>query len=140
MVPDVSYEYVHPEGTGKSVPPFFSIWFCGIPAWMKTDVNSIKKTAYSRIACSIKELQDWKVIAATKRLNPKQRKKLKMKLKDSVRENQMHIVLKNTVHSSTLISPKESTMKMNKKAIKKKRSNSRSKHRDEHGVRKKKRF
>eukprot|EP01083_Nonionella_stella_P065407 171343_1 len=31
VVPSTPYEYAHPEGTGKEIPPFQSIWFCGIP-------------------------------------------------------------------------------------------------------------
>jgi hypothetical protein len=29
LIPPDSYEYRHPEGTGKDVPPFFSSWFIG---------------------------------------------------------------------------------------------------------------
>jgi hypothetical protein len=29
LIPPDSYEYHHPEGTGKDVPPFFSAWFLG---------------------------------------------------------------------------------------------------------------
>ena len=29
MLPPDSYEYQHPEGTGKGTPPFFSAWFLG---------------------------------------------------------------------------------------------------------------
>mmetsp|Transcript_25980 Transcript_25980/g.24836 ORF Transcript_25980/g.24836 Transcript_25980/m.24836 type:complete len:440 (-) Transcript_25980:26-1345(-) len=29
MLPPESYEYRHPEGTGKDTPPFFSAWFLG---------------------------------------------------------------------------------------------------------------
>lgn len=29
IVPAASYDYDHPEGTGKDAPPFFSIWFVG---------------------------------------------------------------------------------------------------------------
>ena len=28
-LPDTSYEYRHPEGTGKDLPPFYSAWFIG---------------------------------------------------------------------------------------------------------------
>ena len=29
VLPPDSYEYRHPEGTGKDVPPFYSAWFIG---------------------------------------------------------------------------------------------------------------
>jgi hypothetical protein len=29
VLPPDSYEYQHPEGTGKGTPPFFSAWFLG---------------------------------------------------------------------------------------------------------------
>ena len=29
LLPPDSYEYHHPEGTGKDIPPFFSAWFVG---------------------------------------------------------------------------------------------------------------
>ena len=29
LIPPDSYEYRHPEGTGKDIPPFFSSWFIG---------------------------------------------------------------------------------------------------------------
>ena len=29
LMPPTSYEYTHPEGTGKGAPPFYSCWFLG---------------------------------------------------------------------------------------------------------------
>ena len=29
LMPPSSYEYTHPEGTGKGAPPFYSCWFLG---------------------------------------------------------------------------------------------------------------
>lgn len=29
ILPPSSYEYSHPEGTGKDLPPFYSAWFVG---------------------------------------------------------------------------------------------------------------
>jgi hypothetical protein len=29
VLPPTSYEYRHPEGTGKDTPPFYSAWFLG---------------------------------------------------------------------------------------------------------------
>ena len=29
LLPPDSYEYRHPDGTGKGIPPFFSSWFIG---------------------------------------------------------------------------------------------------------------
>ena len=30
LLPSTCYQYSHPEGTGKDVPPFFSAWFVGM--------------------------------------------------------------------------------------------------------------
>ena len=30
LLPSTSYQYSHPEGTGKDIPPFFSAWFVGM--------------------------------------------------------------------------------------------------------------
>ena len=32
LLPSTSYQYSHPEGTGKDIPPFFSAWFVGMCA------------------------------------------------------------------------------------------------------------
>lgn len=32
LLPPDSYEYLHPEGTGKSQPPFYSAWFVSLPS------------------------------------------------------------------------------------------------------------
>lgn len=29
LLPPDSYQYFHPEGTGKDTPPFYSAWFIG---------------------------------------------------------------------------------------------------------------
>lgn len=41
VLPPESYNYNHPEGTGKSIPPFYSTWFVGL----KTDYLTITKKA-----------------------------------------------------------------------------------------------
>jgi hypothetical protein len=32
LMPPESYEFMHPEGTGKSLPPFYSCWCIGLDA------------------------------------------------------------------------------------------------------------
>lgn len=96
------YEYDHPEGTGKEEAPFDSVWFCSVPKhqipalqdyWSKQQqlLKDQSQTALAsafpgqtnttrtmpRIAFSVQELADMKVVASLdeRRPNPRQRKK-----------------------------------------------------------------
>lgn len=98
IVPSIPYEYEHPEGTGKEIPPFSSIWYCGIPRYKVDDVKSAFRIAYGnesvgvttgdtgkgqkssspRLLSSLAELKQLNAIPTQKRPNPKQRKKAKL--------------------------------------------------------------
>ena len=84
VIPASPYEYDHPEGTGHEVPPFASLWFCGVG---RNAVEECKK-AYQggssnssgngpRIACNINELQTMGAIKSGNRKNPRQRRKMR---------------------------------------------------------------
>jgi hypothetical protein len=81
---DGPYEYDHPDGTGKDEAPFDSAWFCSVPRrqipalreyWQQQQQTTT--TAMPRLAFSLQELADMKVIAPLddRRPNPRQRKK-----------------------------------------------------------------
>ncbi len=73
FVPSQPYEYDHPEGTGHEIPPFASLWFCGIG---KETIHRFQtKTREPQFVKSLEELQARKVIPTEKRPNPRQRKK-----------------------------------------------------------------
>ena len=84
LVPSICYEYDHPEGTGHEIPPFSSLWFCGVG---RTHIEEFKETWENyewkhhwerpRFAASLDELVAWRAIPTQKRPNPRQRKKRK---------------------------------------------------------------
>eukprot|EP01041_Mallomonas_annulata_P001350 gene1350-2603_t len=84
VMPPDSYEYCHPEGTGKDVPPFYSCWFLG----GFQDINSINrlktrlssKKAVHRNIVVLDKAEDLvtRGYVTDKRPNPKRRKKMKM--------------------------------------------------------------
>lgn len=77
----------HPEGTGHSIPPFDSLWFCGIG---KENIeratqlykNNDNKTV--RIAKSLDELASNGVVTFDNRPNPRKRRQLKQTSKPIV--------------------------------------------------------
>lgn len=156
IVPGQPYEYEHPEQTGKDVPPFFSIWFCGLP--IDLDVaciswDGIDSICRPRLAKSVRELEEWQAVPTQKRLNPKQRKKLKMKRSDIASE-----IIKSSSHDNagsrknggTLGKPvncgkgrndiRTDAVARGKADTKKVDRKKKSIHRDSNGVRKKRRF
>ena len=144
VVPNVAYEYDHPEGTGKPIPPFFSIWFCGLPRSMDIDIQSLSDTNTStgiRITSSLNELEEWEIITTKNRMNPKQRKKYKNKMKRDIdqeifeSESSDVIVAHHDQTATNRITPHITKSKVQVQGRKKK-----SKHRDENGNRKKRRF
>jgi len=95
MVPNVKYEYAHPEGTGHSSSPFFSIWFVhlgthntGILRWLEQHAGQATqaggqqglKHASSggvKVMRSLDELKQSSAVPTWKRPNPKQRRRMK---------------------------------------------------------------
>lgn len=77
VMPTGSYEYDHPEGTGKDIPPFYSCWFLGgispslVPrlesALHGTNVKAVLRDVDAMIAAGY---------VTSKRPNPKRRKKM----------------------------------------------------------------
>lgn len=147
-VPNISYEYDHPEGTGKEVPPFSSIWFCGIPiscanTFLMMKDNHNNNNNGGTLYTSFQSLSQSGSIPTEKRLNPKQRKKLRKRL---MMKNNKTMSLTNTTtttassssSSTATATATSSSNNNNDKSNKRKRK--KSKHRDENGTRKKKRF
>ncbi|MGK3733682.1 MAG: hypothetical protein ACI8RD_000336 [Bacillariaceae sp.] len=85
------YNYSHPEGTGKEVSPFSSLWFCciGKDVIKKYNGNTINKTSHEanskgqdrgpnpNFVKSFEELVSLGVISLQNRPNPKKRKKMR---------------------------------------------------------------
>jgi hypothetical protein len=104
LVPPDCYEYQHPEGTGKDIPPFKSAWFIGLPTMSNTgggvDVMEVRRalesatatassvssatasagSARARGGCTVYATVDQLAAAGhvvvDRRPNPKQRKKM----------------------------------------------------------------
>ena len=165
VIPASPYEYDHPEGTGHEVPPFASLWFCGVG---RNAVEECKK-AYqgsstssgsgSRIACSIKELQSMGSVKSGNRKNPKQRRKMKKLMaaaagaidtigggvtqeaggvdKNAKIPKKKKKETQSNDNRAASQSPNTSAANISNASGKKKKK---SKHRDASGVRKKKRF
>lgn len=161
VIPASPYEYDHPEGTGHEVPPFASLWFCGVGR------NAVEgcKEAYKgsgngpRIACSIKELQAMGAAKIGNRKNPKQRRRMKKLMaaaageidtigdgvkqeacgvdKEAKRPHKKKKKTQSNDNRAASESPNTSAANMPNATGKKKKK---SKHRDASGVRKKKRF
>jgi len=77
LAPSSPYEYEHPEGTGKEIPPFNSLWFVGIG---EENIIRMKELFKSRpggptFLTSLEELEEQSIISTQRRPNPKQRKK-----------------------------------------------------------------
>lgn len=84
VVPSAPYEYDHPEGTGHEIPPFASLWFCGVGRDVvqqcRRAYDNTRSSGGPRPACSLKELQALGAVKGGNRKNPKQRRKLKKML------------------------------------------------------------
>jgi hypothetical protein len=96
LLPPNAYEYSHPEGTGKDLPPFYSAWLLGnIPSSITSAIiqtyqqhtrrntstlptNPLLRHNVTRlqIVQRVEEIIALKLVSAEKRPNPKQRKKL----------------------------------------------------------------
>lgn len=77
LMPPNSYEYDHPEGTGKEVPPFYSCWFLGgFPSSRSTDIEKgLAKSGQGLLVLRSVEALVEKGFVVAKRPNPKRRKK-----------------------------------------------------------------
>lgn len=92
LVPRIDYDYEHPEGTGKDTSPFKSLWFCGIGKYSKVAVKSSWEklqlqshaTSLPFLAMDVSDLERAGVVTTAKRPNPKQRKKRKQPVVDTL--------------------------------------------------------
>lgn len=83
-MPKERYEFAHPEGTGKELPPFYSCWFLGnssstAPSLQSkfSDYSSAQGGSRVVLLSSPEEMGRRGFIKVERRLNPKQRKKMK---------------------------------------------------------------
>jgi hypothetical protein len=84
ILPQGSYEYTHPEGTGHDLPPFYSIWFLiGFP---EAQVLRAKVSSFScNIVTNVEELAE-RGLVQLKRKNSRQRKASKKRNESFVRK------------------------------------------------------
>lgn len=133
FLPSRPYEYDHPEGTGREVSPFASLWFCGIG---KAAIESFQKAGGANESFSfiptLEQLEARKVISTQKRPNPRQRKKRKAALlattSDTFSANEPQKAKRQASSASPVGEPKNPNQ------------SKRSRHRDETGKRITKRF
>jgi hypothetical protein len=89
LMPAISYEYHHPEGTGKDHPPFYSTWFIGnFPDQGVLEISLLEEKKRGLWKSSVTVLTSVDQMIARgyvqdKRPNPKARKRLKAKLNRS---------------------------------------------------------
>jgi len=153
VVPSISYEYDHPRGTGKEIPPFTSIWFCGIPIDQVQDAKDAFRKVHGeesvvdnlssrsigttvttpRLVSCLMDLKELGVIPTKKRRNPKQRKKERQRL--AVSSDLMALVSGGVVEKCAEKVVSGGVMQSNRQKGKKK-----SCYRDRNGIRKKRRF
>mmetsp|Transcript_2116 Transcript_2116/g.3877 ORF Transcript_2116/g.3877 Transcript_2116/m.3877 type:complete len:300 (-) Transcript_2116:2395-3294(-) len=145
VLPQIPYEYDHPEGTGKDLPPFSSIWYCGVPSSKIDAVKNAFREVHGKnsvgisqgsqrdvnggapmLLSSLHELRILGAVPTEKRKNLKQRLKAKRK-----RQQQEIGSTKGMTTNPNATVVKENTDQKTKK---------KSKYRDETGQRKKKRF
>jgi hypothetical protein len=124
LVPSRPYEYDHPEGTGKDIPPFNSLWYCGIGKDLVLKLQQSDLWQSQSLLLSLNDLRQNKVIPTNKRPNPKQRQKRKSSTEGA-------ITLPQTVAAENV----ETSLPTD--SVKKRK---RSKHRNKMGLRTKKRF
>jgi hypothetical protein len=86
LIPSTTYNYDHPENTGKDHCPFESLWFFGIG---KERIDSFQiyweslppGTRRLTLATSLTQLQSLRVVSATNRPNPKQRSRIRKRMR-----------------------------------------------------------
>jgi len=80
LLPSTPYEYDHPEGTGHTVSPFASIWYCGIGRDRVDELlHSMPQLMGDglKLMTSLQQLRAAEAIPTKKRPNPRQRRKRK---------------------------------------------------------------
>lgn len=169
LLPSQPYEYNHPEGTGKEVPPFTSLWFCGIGKERVQTVQDFwdsihgkEGQAKSTLVMSLESLRVSGTIPTQKRPNPRQRKKKRRHALQSNEPSTTGMQEQPLLLDSRLIPPHKHCNDANTHNHNNKRQRSnptvsttpaqrhsengrtaskkKSKHRDSHGQRQKKRF
>ena len=163
VFPSISYEYDHPEGTGKDQSPFQSIWFCGLPSHCVQRAKQAFRDAYGhdsvgfgrgvstsrgpdctntstpRLVSNLSELKELGAVPTAKRRNPKQRRKEKERMQQ---ENLQE--LHQPIHSKTKKSSSRAIEKQSKNAtvteISENSTKRKSIYRDNFGKRKRRRF
>jgi hypothetical protein len=84
------YEYDHPDGTGYQVPPFASVWYCGLAYMERTSqsksvidtfvkfhsLRDPSRKGTPRIVKSLQELISIGGVSGERRKNPRQRRKM----------------------------------------------------------------
>ena len=89
LAPSMTYKYDHPENTGKEFCPFESLWYFGIGKERVASFQiyweslSIKASRLS-LATSLTKLQELRVISANNRPNPKQRSRIRKRLRNGL--------------------------------------------------------
>jgi hypothetical protein len=136
LIPNEHYQYDHPEGTGKAESPFDSLWFCGLPSErsnrLQDFIDLATKAGKFRVAQSLAELEELKLISTQTRPNPKQRRK-KRKAALGVTGPEEHTAPKSRPLKAPPKNPAVATDTS-------KSSNKKSKYRDQGGTRIKGRF
>mmetsp|Transcript_9981 Transcript_9981/g.15962 ORF Transcript_9981/g.15962 Transcript_9981/m.15962 type:complete len:320 (-) Transcript_9981:45-1004(-) len=150
LVPESDYEYDHPEGTGHDLPPFSSLWFCGVG---RNKMNLLKESwensagslNSAKFLATYEELVSLGIISLQNRPNPRQRRK-KQKLllsNDDVATGTMITPPDPFLNSSKTIlqpsSPDEAKTR-HQPVTRTSKKKGRSRYRDETGKRTKKRF
>jgi hypothetical protein len=138
LVPSKPYEYDHPEGTGKDIPPFNSLWYCGIGKDLVMKLQQSELWQSLGLLRNLNDLRQCKAIPTNKRPNPKQRKKRKASTEGLKKMLPVdNVVVNSSMHTNP---PEnfESHRSCSVSSLVKKRK--RSKHRNEMGFRAKKRF
>ena len=139
LIPSGPYEYDHPEGTGHEIPPFASLWFCGMGkdkiehfkrSWESSESSKMRKRR-TTFATSLEELGKLGVIPTERRPNPRQRKKRRAQ-----KDGQSCDRGKGKVHDEKAIR----TSKANETSSKISKAKKHSRYRDKNGNRTKKRF
>ena len=133
LIPSSPYEYDHPEGTGHEIPPFASLWYCGIGETQIKHFQKVREGATNNLGesaafvPSLEELEAKRAIPTEKRPNPRQRKKRKAVM----------LAEQNRTTTETSLANKPGT---SPHATKRNKPSKASRHRDESGKRTKNRF
>jgi len=156
VVPPTPYEYEHPKGTGKDLPPFASIWFCGIPSGKVDEAKEKFRNVHGehsvgishmgdaqsnnspRLVSTLQELRALGAVPTLKRKNLKQR----LKAKRQSASTGITAIYKpaDTTDAKVHVPKKSCQHDQSRKEVEANQKRKKSRHRDETGTRKKKRF